>query len=108
MHILAKVLLTVPSIIAIIYLYTFISVDFFKWVSNNIIQFEFQALMVYALTIPQIVYLIYRLWNMKGVGRKEKSNWTVLLIIFNSFAALFYIWKKDSVFVDRYREQRRL
>ncbi len=95
---LTKILLTIPSIIGIVYMLTFLSVDFFKWITNNIIGFEYQGIIVNGIILMQIGYLIYRLWNYKNVERKIKMEWTWLLIIFNFLSSLIFIWKKDTEF----------
>lgn len=75
---------------------TFISTDFLKWITNNVVGFEYQALIVNGLILMQIGYLIYRLWNYKNVDKKVKTEWTWLLIIFNFISSLVFIWKKDA------------
>ncbi|CAM3990382.1 MULTISPECIES: hypothetical protein [Flavobacterium] len=95
---LTKILLTIPSIIGIVYMLTFLNVDFFKWITNNIIGFEYQGIIVNGIILMQIGYLIYRLWNYKNVERKIKMEWTWLLIIFNFLSSLIFIWKKDTEF----------
>lgn len=92
---LTKIILTIPSLFGIVYILTFISTDFLKWITNNIIGFEYQALIVNGLILMQIGYLIYRLWDYKSVEKKVKTEWTWLLIIFNFISSLVFIWKKD-------------
>ena len=93
---LIKMILTIPSLFGIVYMLTFISTDFLKWITNNIVGFEYQALIVNGLILMQIGYLIYRLWNYKNVDKKVKTQWTWLLIIFNFISSLVFIWKKDT------------
>lgn len=93
---LTKIILTIPSIIGIVYMVTFLSNDFFKWITNNIVGFEYQGPIVNGLILIQIAYLIYRLWNYKNVEKKIKTEWTCFLVIFNFISSLFFIWKKDS------------
>ena len=95
---LIKILLSIPSIVGIVYLITFWSIDFFKWITNNVIGFEYQAPIVNGLILIQITYLIYRLWNFKNIDKHKKTMWTVLLVIFNCVASLIFIWKKDNEF----------
>ncbi len=93
---LTKIILTTPSLLGIVYMLTFISTDFLKLITNNVIGFEYQALIVNGLILMQIGYLIYRLWNYKNVEKKVKTEWTWLLIIFNFISSLVFIWKKDA------------
>jgi len=93
---LTKIIFTIPSLFGIVYVLTFISTDFLKWITNNIVGFEYQALIVNGLILMQIGYLIYRLWNYKNIDKKIKTEWTWLLIIFNFISSLVFIWKKDT------------
>jgi len=91
-----KILLSIPSIVGIVYMFTFLSVDFFKWITNNVVGFEYQTPIINGLILIQIGYLIYQLWNYKNVEKKTKIEWTWLLVIFNFISSLFFIWKKDA------------
>jgi len=95
---LTKILLTIPSIVGIIYLLTFWSINFLEWITNNVVSFEYQAPIVNGLILIQIGYLIYKLWNYKNIDKDKKTMWTVLLVIFNCIASLIFIWKKDKEF----------
>lgn len=90
-----KILLSIPSIVGAIYMITFWNVDFFKWITNNIVEFNYQAPIVNGLILIQIGYLIYRLWNYKNVETDIKTKWTVFLVFFNLVSSLIFIWKKD-------------
>ena len=96
MNTFSKTILSIPSLIGLVYLLTFIYPKSVAWISNNIIDFEYQGPLVNVLTIVQIGYLIYRLWNFKNVKKSTKNNWTFSLILFNIIASLIYIWRKDE------------
>ena len=53
-----------------------------------------------ALTILQLVILIRKLWSFKNLEKSKKSDWTWLLILFNSITSLIFIWKR----VDEFEE----
>jgi hypothetical protein len=91
-----KILMSIPSFFGIAYMFTFLSIDFFKWITNNVVGFEYQIPIVNGLILIQIGYLIYRLWNYKKVDKKTKTEWTWLLLIFNFISSLLFIWKKDA------------
>ena len=98
---LTKILLTIPSIVGAIYMITFLNIDFFKWITNNVVRFEYQTPILYGLTLLQSGYLIYRLWNYKNITKKVKTEWTWLLIIGNFITSLFFIWKKDNELIQK-------
>ena len=91
-----KVILTIPAFIGLIYVLTFFSVDFFLWISKNIIPFEYQTLTVGIVSYPPMIYIIYRLWSFKNIEKEIKWNWTFLLILFTIVTMPIYIWKKDD------------
>ncbi len=107
---LTKILLTVPSVIGIFYMITFLSVDFFKWITNNVVGFEYQTPIMYGLFLMQSGYLINRLWNYKNVEKKVKTEWTWLLILGNFISSFYFIWKKNNELIQmnkKYSAQHR-
>lgn len=96
MNNLTKFLLTIPSIVAILYLLTFFSVDFFQWVTQHLISYKYLDRFVNVIMMIQLVYLIYRIWQYKNINKDNKALWTVLILMFNFIACLLYIWKKDD------------
>ncbi len=83
------------------YRITFFNVDFFKWINNNIVDFEFQNLVVSAIYFPSLLFLIYRIWAFKNIDKNTKGNWTVLLIFVSIVTMPVYIWRKDDVFIKQ-------
>lgn len=94
----AKILLSIPSIIGLAYMWTFINPKSIAWFSRNIISYEFQSPLVNILILIQLGYLIFRLWSYKNIEREKKYEWTFLLIAFNVVTCFIYIWKKDNQF----------
>ncbi len=93
-----KVLLSIPSIIGLAYLWTFIDPKSIAWFSNNLVSYEYQSPIVNSLILIQLVFLLYRLWSYKNIEKEKKSAWTFLLIAFNVVTSLIYIWQKDDQF----------
>ena len=91
-----KIILTTPVVIGLIHTLTFFSVNFFLWISKNIVPFEYQNLVVSLFFYPALIYLIYRLWSFKNIKKEVKWNWTFLLILFTIVTMPIYIWKKDD------------
>lgn len=93
-----KVLLSIPSIIGLAYLWTFIDPKSIALFSNNLVSYEYQSPIVNSLILIQLVFLLYRLWSYKNLEKEKKSAWTFLLIAFNVVTSLIYIWQKDDQF----------
>ena len=96
MSVLVKVFLSIPSIIGIIYMFSFWSMDFFRWISSTIVSYEYQAPIINGLVLFQTGYLIYRVWTYKNLPKSKKTNWTTLLVVFNVISSLIFIWIKDK------------
>ena len=95
---LTKILLSIPSIIGLVYMWTFIDPKSIAWFSNHVVSYEFQGPILNFLILIQLGYLIYRLWGYKNINKEKKTEWTFLLIVFNFITCLIYIWKKDDHF----------
>ncbi|MCT4665980.1 MAG: hypothetical protein N4A45_12195 [Flavobacteriales bacterium] len=93
---LTKILLSIPSILGFVDALTYWNMNFFKWITNNVIGYEYLAPFVSGMILIQIGYLIYRLWGYKNLEKKIKTEWTWFLIIFYFISGLFFIWKKDT------------
>jgi hypothetical protein len=75
---------------------TFWSLDFLKWVSDNVVRIEYQGPIVNGLILIQIGCLIYRVWSYKNIEKRIKSEWTWLFLLFSIISAPVYIWIKDD------------
>jgi len=93
-----KIFLSIPSILGLLYMITFIYPKTIAWLHNNIIEYDYQAPIIRILLIIQIIYLIYKLWSYKNIEKSDKTTWTLFLVFFNIIASLVYIWKKDGEF----------
>jgi hypothetical protein len=95
-----KILLTIPSILGLSYMMTFWFPTEFRWLVPSMKAYYIQIGALQALTILQLVILIRKLWSFKNLEKSRKSNWTWLLILFNSITSLIFIWKR----VDEFEE----
>lgn len=72
-------------------------------------MYYLQAGIIQALTITQLVILLRKLWSFECLEKSQKTEWTVLLILFNMVTSLIFIWKKMDEFekknLDRQNEQ---
>jgi hypothetical protein len=100
MKLYLKILLTISYLISLIYALTFWNIDLFLWITNNLVPFEYQNLLVCILYIPALAYLIFRIWTFKNIDKNKKGNWTVLLLFLSVITMPIYIWRKDEVFVN--------
>jgi hypothetical protein len=98
---LTKILLTIPSLIWLVYIITFWNNDLFIWVTNNIVSFEYQPLIVGILIYSVLIYLIYRIWSYKNIDKDHKWQWTFFLFIFNVITVPLYVWKKDDELIKK-------
>ncbi|SRX76128.1 hypothetical protein AEQU3_03126 [Aequorivita antarctica] len=93
--------MTISYLVSLIYALTFWSVDLFLWITNNLIPFKYQNLLVCILYITALAYLIFRIWKFKNIDKCTKGNWTVLLLFVNLVAMPIYIWRKDDILVKK-------
>lgn len=91
-----KILLSIPSILGILYMLTFIYPTKFVWLIPDMTAYYALTISINVAVLTTLIILIRRLWNFKSVDRSKKSNWTWLMIIFNSLTILIYIWKIDD------------
>ena len=104
MKLLNKVVLTLSWIIVLIYMITFISNEFFKWFTLNIIPFEYQNLVINCIYFPALIYLIYRIWSFKHTDKHQKWKWTFALLFAGMIFMPIYIWKKDDSFMQEQKK----
>lgn len=95
-----KVVLTIPSVLSLSYLLTFWFPTKFLWLVPSMDAYYIQVGTLQVLTILQLGILMRKLWSYKNVEKSKKTHWTWLLILFNSIAALIFIWKG----VDEFEE----
>ena len=98
MKTLTKILLSIPSFIGLVYMWTFINPKSIAWFSNNVVPYEFQSPIINSMILIQLGYLIYRLWGYKNISKEKKIDWTFFLIVLNVITSLLCIWKKDNQF----------
>ena len=95
-----KILLTIPSILGLSYILTFWFPIEFHWLTPSMKAYYIQVATLQSLTILQIAILIRKLWSFKNLEKSKKTDWTWLLIIFNSITSLIFLWKR----VDEFEE----
>ena len=95
-----KILLTITSILGLSYMLTFWFPTEFHWLTPSMKAYYIQVATLQSLTILQLVILIRKLWSFKNLEKSKKTDWTWLLIIFNSITSLISLWKR----VDEFEE----
>ena len=98
MNTITKVLLTVPSVITIIYMVTFWDSAFLFWISQNLIDSYTFDKIVSVLNIVQLTIILIQIWSYKSTNNKLKTKWTLLILFFNFLVNLIYIWVIDAKF----------
>jgi hypothetical protein len=101
---LTKILLTIPSVLSFLYMFTFWFPTKFVWLIPSIKVYYIQMLALQILTVGQLIFLIVRLWSFKNIKKSVKSNWTWYLILFNFITCPIYIWKNDSELIQAERK----
>ena len=98
-----------PSLVGLVYMWTYIFPKSIAWVSNNIVAYEFQNPIVTGFILIQLGYLIHKLWSFKNLQKERKINWTILLVVFNVITSLIFIWRKYGLFeqYDKYALRRK-
>ncbi len=94
-----KILLSLPSIIGLVFLITILIPGLKNWVNQNVTATSKIGIYIIGLGIIQFVLLTIRVWSFKNISRNKKGEETFYLFSFNYFAALNYIWKTDREFV---------
>lgn len=72
--------------------------DLFIWISQHLIDFEYQNLIYSLIYIVFMGFLLFRLWSTPRLPKKHKVEWTFLILFFSFFSGLYFIWKKDDEF----------
>ena len=92
-----KILLTLPSIIAIGYILTSMFTGL-NWLAPTMKAYYIQIGILDTLLIMQLIVLTKKIWSFKNLGKSAKIEWTIYLIIFNIIATLIVIWSKLDEF----------
>lgn len=93
-----KILLTIPSVLGLSYILTFLFPTELQWLVTSMKVYYIQIGILQGLTILQIAILIRKVWSFKNLERSRKSNWTWILILFNQIFCLIFIWKTVDEF----------
>jgi len=93
-----KVCLSIPSILVLVYVWTFVFPEEFQWLVPSMNAYYTQLSVLQGLRLIQVVILIKKLMSFKTLEKSKKSDWVWYLIIFNTIACLIFIWKKMDEF----------
>lgn len=93
-----KLLLSIPSVLGILYLITLWFPTKFGWLYPTMTLYNIQMIVLSVLVILQLIILIRKLWSFKNIEKSTKTNWTLLLIFFAQISAWVFIWKKIDEF----------
>lgn len=96
---LTKILLTIPSVLSFLYMFTFWFPRKFVWLFPSMEAYYIQLFTLQILIIVQLIILIFRLRSFSNIEKTVKANWIWYLILFNFITCPLYIWKKDDEFI---------
>ena len=97
-----KILLSIPSLVFMTFFFTYmIEPNIWSVVINSMDDYYKAIVVIQGLTIIQVIVLIRYLWKINKLERKIKTDWTFLLIVFNSVSSLIFIWKKIDEFENK-------
>ncbi len=86
-----KTILTIPAILSLIYMTTYIFPTSFPWIIQNENIYYFPEIINSVSAIISII-LVWRLWKFKNILNDTKWLWTFFLLMFNSLAIVIYLW----------------
>ena len=89
-----KILLTIPSILIFIYSFTYMFPVELHWATPTMKIYYILTGILQTLTLIQTIIILKILWSFERTQKSTKTNWTIVLILFNSIASLFFIWKE--------------
>lgn len=87
-----KILLTIPSVLATVYMFTFWFPTKFQWLVFPMEQYYLQIGIIQTLVIIQVIVLLKKLWSFKEIKKSKKTEWTWLLILFTFITNFIFIW----------------
>lgn len=93
-----KILLTIPSVLGLSYMFTFLFPTEFNWLVPSMKAYYFQVGALHFLTLVQLIFLLRKLWSFKAIEKSKKTEWTWLLLIYPYVTCSIFIWKKFDEF----------
>lgn len=99
MNISHKILLSIPSIIGLLFMLVFIFPTKFGWLLPNMKSYYIWVISINITVITAAVVLIKRIWTLKKIEKSTKWIWTFNMMFFHALAILIYVWKIDSQIV---------
>ena len=99
-----KILLSLPSVIGILYMFIFIYPTRFEWLIPDLMTYNTAVITINVLILISMLVLLRRIWKFENITTTKKSNWTWWIILFNVVAMHIYIWKMDDQFSEGNRK----
>lgn len=94
MGIQKKILLSIPSIISIVYFFTYIL--FPKNYSLSMNDYYLITISINILIIIQIIIIMKIISSYKNIESEKKWIWLIILIVFQAIGSLFFIWNRNE------------
>ena len=93
-----KIVLTIPSVLSLAFMFVFIFPSELKWFTPSMNVFYAEVAVVQLVTLTQVIFLLHQLWSFKKIERKIKVAWTWFLFLFTAISALVLIWSRFDTF----------
>lgn len=94
-----KILLSIPSVIGLIFMFVYIFPTKFSWLLPDMESYYIWVISINVTVITTAVILIRHLWRFEKIEKSTKWIWTFNMIFFHALAILIYVWKVDSQMV---------
>jgi len=96
-----KILLSIPSIIGLLFMLVFIFPTKFGWLLPDMKNYYIWVTSINVTVIATAIVLIKRIWTLKKTERSTKCIWTFNMVFFHALAILIYVWKFDRQMVRK-------
>lgn len=90
----SKILSSIPSVLSLAYAITFVFPERFLWLVPSMRAYYWQVGILNGSLCLVVFLLILQLWKLPQFSKKEKTDWTWILIIFNVYSVLIFVWYK--------------
>lgn len=96
-----KILLSIPSIIGLLFMFVYIFPTKFSWLLHGMNSYYIWVGSINTAIFTTVIILIRRLWTFKKVDKSTRWIWTLNMMFFHALAILVYVWKVDKQMITK-------